>query len=82
MKECKHGIPLDWNCNACSDEGGQVNTLVKYAFALFADDDILYFTIRKTAKECWESWEYDSGIARDFAKRKLNYKCKKIKISI
>lgn len=18
-KECKHGVPLDWNCNACSD---------------------------------------------------------------
>jgi len=19
-KECIHGVPLDWNCNACSDE--------------------------------------------------------------
>lgn len=19
--ECKHGMPLDWNCNACSDSG-------------------------------------------------------------
>lgn len=20
MSECIHGVPLDWNCNACSDE--------------------------------------------------------------
>ena len=19
--ECRHGVPLDWNCNACADSG-------------------------------------------------------------